>query len=274
MSCCFYTTPCPLRPPSARVCRLVADAGAHDGGVQLQVRIVQAMTYTQYLFHTFTSSELSPGARVNQEIAQRYHFDVKKLVFSFCPLTEEEQQVPWNICGASTNGAPNLSSTSASASVYNSMTQINVDKSIRLGFGSLWGHKERVSHDIEKTTTKGTVSMQSSVRCPLAAWHDKGIGSGDARHGKGGGGGARLSHCWRNEAHTRVPPGGTCLISEALVNAGFLLKFESPVEGLISASARDENFAPPPNLYDQASFRGRWSCSNLHKKPEKTYVAI
>jgi hypothetical protein len=106
MSCCFYTAPCPLRPPSARVCRLVADAGTHDGGVQLQVRMVQAMTYTQYLFHTFTSSELSPGATVNQEIAQRYHFDVEKLVFSFCPPTKEEQQVPWNICGASANGAP------------------------------------------------------------------------------------------------------------------------------------------------------------------------
>jgi hypothetical protein len=66
---------------------------------------------------------------------------VEKLVFSFCPLTKEEQQVLWNICGAAADGAPSMSPTSASTLVYNSMTQINVDKSIQLRFGSLWGHQ-------------------------------------------------------------------------------------------------------------------------------------
>jgi hypothetical protein len=39
------------------------------------------------------------------------------------------------------DGAPNLSPTSASASVYNNTTQINVDKSIQLRFGSPRGHQ-------------------------------------------------------------------------------------------------------------------------------------
>jgi hypothetical protein len=49
--------------------------------------------------------------RLRKNRAQRYHFDVEKFVFNLCPLTEEEQHVPWNICGAMTDGAPNLSPT-------------------------------------------------------------------------------------------------------------------------------------------------------------------
>jgi hypothetical protein len=101
------------------------------------------------------------------------------------------------------DGAPNLSPTSTSASVYNSTTQINVEKAYNLDLGVFVVIRERVSYGVEKAMTKGhAVSMRSSARCTWAAWCGKGIGGGEVQHNKSGGGGARLSRCWRNEAHT------------------------------------------------------------------------
>jgi hypothetical protein len=82
------------------------------------------------------------------------------------------------------------------------------------------------------------------------AWRGKGIGGGTAWCSKGSGGSARLSHCWRNEAHTQVATGGTCSKSEGPTNAGLLAKFESPMESdLISGPRLETRISPHPLIY-------------------------
>jgi hypothetical protein len=82
------------------------------------------------------------------------------------------------------------------------------------------------------------------------AWCGKGVGGGDVRCDKSGGGGAHLSRCWRNEAHARVAAGGTFSISEGPSNAGLLVNIESPMEsGLISGPQLEKRILPHPLIY-------------------------
>jgi hypothetical protein len=217
--------------PASGQCRRArqgrSTAGADGAGHSLHPVLVPHL----HLVWGITWGSSKSRDRLRKNRAQRYHFDVENLFFSFCPLTEEEQQVPWNICGAAAMVLPTCPPPLPRPQYTTTRLKSMSIKAYNLDLGVLGVIRERVSYGVEKATTKGrAVSMRSSVRCTWAAWCGKGVGGGEVQHNKSGGGGARLSRCWRNEAHTWVAAGGTLSISEGPANAGLLTNIESPMK--------------------------------------------